>query len=111
MAGLVGCGGSTVADVTKKQSDAVNAAAASTCSRYKDCNEIASGKMYTTADECTTAEKGKWNDRWTVSDCDGKVNGSNLQVCLDAIAQTACGTVLPVDAITKCQKSDVCNGG
>ncbi|WP_043428533.1 DUF6184 family natural product biosynthesis lipoprotein [Cystobacter fuscus] len=109
VSGLFGCG--TIADITNKQSDAVNAAANTTCNRYQDCGEIAAGKKYSTRDECMNAEKGNWNGRWSVAECDNRINGDNLNFCLDAIEATSCGNVFDqINTATKCTQNDVCSG-
>ena len=46
-AGAMGCGGSTVAGITKNQSDAINAATSKTCDSYARCGEIGTGKSFT----------------------------------------------------------------
>jgi hypothetical protein len=111
VSGLFGCG-STIADITNKQSDAVNAVADSTCDRYDACGEIASGKKYTTREECIAAEKGNWNGRWPVAECDNRINGDKLRFCLDAIEATSCTNVFDQinTAYAKCPQSDVCSG-
>ena len=113
MASAMACGSSTVAGVTKKQGDAINAATSKTCDSYERCGEIGAGKTYTNRADCETARKSFWNDRWPVVDCDNRINGSNLQLCLDAIGSTSCSSFLDQlnTVYSKCAKADVCNGG
>ncbi|WP_239470023.1 DUF6184 family natural product biosynthesis lipoprotein [Archangium violaceum] len=110
--GLLGCGDSTLAGITGKQVDAVSVAADNTCDAYERCGEIGSGKDFTNRDECITNRKSFWNDRWSMADCDGMINGDKLQFCLDAINSTSCTDIFDkADTIyTKCAKSDVCSG-
>ncbi|ATB29947.1 DUF6184 family natural product biosynthesis lipoprotein [Melittangium boletus] len=107
--GLFGCGG-TVADITNKQSDAVNAAAGESCDRYQDCEEIGAGKKYETRDACLAENKDFWNGRWEAADCDGHINGDSLDVCLNSIKTTSCGSIIDqIDtAYNRCAKADVC---
>ncbi len=110
--GLFGCGASTVADITGKQSDAVNAATSSTCDAYERCGEVGTDKDFTTRDSCITDRKAFWNDRWPVADCDDRINGDKLQYCLDAIKATSCDSFIDQleTVYGKCAKSDVCSG-
>lgn len=109
--GLMGCG-TTVAGVTGKQADAVNAAANETCDSYARCNEIGAGKKYATRAECDADNQSFWNNRWPAADCDGKINGTSLETCTNAIKGTACDSFIDQinTAYNKCAKSDVCKG-
>jgi hypothetical protein len=109
--GLFGCGDSTVAGITDRQVDAVNAAASKTCDSYDRCGEIGSDKSFTTSSECETDRKAFWNDRWPAADCDGHINGEKLQFCLDAIKVTSCDSFIDQlqTVYSKCAKSDVCS--
>lgn len=111
VAGLFGCGG-TIADVTGRQVDAVNEVAVATCDRYRDCGEIASGKKYTTYEDCKNTEVSNWNSKWPTADCDKRINGTNLKTCISAVEGTSCTNVLDQinTAYNKCAKSDVCKG-
>ena len=108
--GLVGCG--TVADVTGRQVDAVNAVVNATCDRYEACGQIGSGKKYTTKDECHNQEVSNWDGRWPSADCDKRINGDNLDICLNAVKGTDCNNIIDQinTAYNKCAKSDVCKG-
>ena len=108
--GLWGCG-STVADITDRQSDAVSAAKNQTCDSYERCGEIGAGKSFTTRSECETDRAAFWNDRWPAADCDGHINGDKLQFCLDAIKTTSCDSFVDQfqTVYGKCAKSDVCS--
>jgi hypothetical protein len=108
--GLFGCG--TIAGITDKQADAVNAAVGSTCDRYEACGEIGPDKKYASREACNSAERDNWNGRWPAADCDKRINGDKLNFCLDAIAATSCTNVFDQlnTAYAKCPKSDVCSG-
>lgn len=109
--GLMACGDATVAEITEKQSHAVNAAVDNTCDRYAACGEIGTDKKYVNRNDCEVEERENWNDRWPVADCDGRIHGDNLQFCLDAIDTTSCDNFFDqLSTLSKCQKSDVCAG-
>ena len=106
--GIVGC--NTVADITNKQSDAVNAAASETCDRYEACGNIGAGKTYETKEACDKESHDFWNGQWTVEKCEGKIDGDALTVCTDRIASTDCNSF--VDKLNtvynSCASDDVC---
>ena len=106
------CGGSTVAGITKKQSDAVTAAKIKSCDRYQACGEIGSGKTYTDNTSCEADQTDTFNGRWPVADCDNKISKSALQICLDAIVSTSCTNFIDQynTAVNKCNKNTVCSG-
>ncbi|OJH36717.1 DUF6184 family natural product biosynthesis lipoprotein [Cystobacter ferrugineus] len=110
VSGLFGCG--TIAGITDKQADAVNAVVGSTCDRYQDCGEIGPDKKYASREACDSAERDTWNSRWPAADCDNRINGDQLNECLDAIADTSCTNVFDQinTALNKCPKSEVCSG-
>ncbi|MET0406328.1 MAG: DUF6184 family natural product biosynthesis lipoprotein [Cystobacter sp.] len=110
--GLIGCGGSTVPGITQRQADAVNSAAISTCDRYEECEGFGTDKKYPTRDACISKEKDNWNGRWSVTDCDNRINKDKLQVCLDALESTSCQNILDQanTVFAKCPQSDVCSG-
>jgi hypothetical protein len=106
--GAIGC--NTVADVTNKQSDAVNAAVTATCDRYEACDKIGAGKTYETSEACENDSRDFWNGQWTVAECEGHINGDALDVCTDRISSTACDSF--VDKLStvyvSCSSDDVC---
>jgi hypothetical protein len=108
--GLFGCG-STVADITDRQSDAVSTATDHTCDSYDRCGELGAGKSFTTRSECEADRASFWNGRWPAADCDGHINGDKLQFCLDAIKSTSCDSFADQlnTVYNKCAKSDVCS--
>lgn len=109
---IVGCGSSNVADITDRQEDAVRAATKRTCDRYEECGRIGTDKTYTTRDECDAEVKSYWNDRWPAADCNDRINGDNLETCLQSVDTTDCNSYFDkfVTAFGACAKSDVCAG-
>ncbi len=105
---IMGC--NTVADVTNKQSDAVNAAVSATCDRYEACREIGAGKSYETSAECEKDSQDFWNDQWTVAKCEGNINGDALNVCTDRISSTDCDSFVDrlATVYVSCSSDDVC---
>jgi hypothetical protein len=108
LAEILGC--TAVADVTNKQSDAVNAASGATCDRYSACGQIGAGLAYTSRESCDSSAQDFWNAQWPAVDCDGHINGAALTLCTDHITATDCTNFgAPVTAVfTSCEKSDVC---
>ena len=108
--GLVGCGTSTIPDITNRQVDAVNSATERSCDRYDYCGKIGAGKKYETRDACESANDDFWGNRWDAADCDGHINGDALNECLKSIDATDCNSGLDQleTAFLKCAKSDVC---
>jgi hypothetical protein len=85
-------------------------AAEHTCTWYASCKDIGSGKTYASTSDCLTQERAKWLDTWPTADCDGKINVSNLDVCVKAIDATTCGNFIDALATaSKCEKSKVCS--
>jgi hypothetical protein len=108
--GLVGCGTSTIPDITNRQVDAVNSASERSCNRYDACGKIGAGKKYETRAACESDNDSFWNGRWDAADCDGHINGDALDVCLTSIDGTECNSGLDQleTAFLRCAKSDVC---
>jgi hypothetical protein len=106
LAGTLGCG------TSKRQSDAVNSAANSSCDAYSRCNNIGPGQKYATRSDCEIDNKAFWNNQWPSATCDNKINQDKLQFCLNAIAGTSCDNFLDSLNTTylKCPESDVCSG-
>ncbi|ADO70875.1 DUF6184 family natural product biosynthesis lipoprotein [Stigmatella aurantiaca] len=109
---LWGCGDATVADLTDRQSDAVNAASDNLCDNFEQCGEVGAGKAYASRSECETQRKAFWNDKWPVASCDDRIHGDNLQVCLDAIKAMDCNSLIDELRVVNgdCAQSKVCAG-
>lgn len=93
------------------RAQALDTAAKATCDRYNACGAIAPGKMYETADSCTTDWRANWDKAWPTSACQGKIDQSALSVCVSAIDGTSCDSI--VDFLTtlgKCAKEKICLG-
>lgn len=79
------------------------------CDFAARCDDIGSGKAYATRDECLTKMRGDMVDAWPTDKCDGKLNGTNLDVCLTAISGTQCDNFVDLLATySKCGTDKVC---
>ena len=101
-----GCGSSN------SQADARDRATTTSCDWFQMCGQIGAGKKYPTRDTCDVQVRASWDTAWPVADCDGKINESQLQICLDAIHATECGNGLDVlDTLaSKCPEAKICAG-
>jgi len=105
-AAVSGCGsGSSQADARDRATDA-------SCNRFQMCGNIGAGQMYETLESCEVQVRGSWDKQWPPSQCEGKINESELEVCLAAIASTTCGNGLDElnTIFVKCPASKVCTG-
>jgi len=100
------CGG-----VTNSQVVARDRATAASCDWYQNCGEIGAGKTYETRESCDTQVRAHWDQTWPLSQCDSRINQSQLSICLDAIHATQCGNVLDILSTlgVKCPASSVCS--
>ncbi len=98
---------------TSSQADARDRATTQSCSWYQMCNNIGAGKKYDTLDSCEIQVRAQWDNAWPEQMCNGKINESQLEVCLAAIYATDCTNVLDiVDTIgVKCAEAKICSGG
>lgn len=112
LAVLSGCGDSTLADITDRQADAVNAAVDTTCDRYEFCQQVGEGKTYANREACENEQRLAWDGRWPADECNGRINGDKLQVCLSAIEGTSCDNFFDQlnTVYGKCPKNEVCSG-
>lgn len=103
-----GC--NTVADVTNSQSEAVKAATNETCDRYDECGKIGRGKTYESREACDNQVRDFWNEQWTVTKCEGHINGDALDVCTDRISSTKCDSFIDRlnTVYNSCSSDDVC---
>ena len=106
MLALAGCGGPL------SQPAARDLAVVHTCDWVAKCGEIGSGKTYATRDSCDVGQRSEWNNRWSLAKCDGKIQPSDLDVCLKAIDSTVCGNGLDLlnTLFNKCSEAQVCKG-
>lgn len=80
------------------------------CNYRVQCGEIGSGHTYTSTDECLIAERANAQNLWPTADCEGKIDGAGLDMCLKAIENTQCNNLADqIVTVTKCTRSDVCN--
>jgi hypothetical protein len=101
-----GCGG-----VTDTRVAARDQAAQATCMRYQTCMDIGTGLTYSDYSSCITAWEGKWEDAWPAGTCQGRIDNTQLGVCLDAIGATACTGFDFVLTLAKCGSGTVCDLG
>jgi hypothetical protein len=82
------------------------------CDWYASCGEIGSGKRYETRDACEVDVRSSWNNLWPTADCNGKIDGDALDVCLKAIDITDCANGFDFfnTVFNKCGKDKVCPG-
>src|SRR5262245_28927994 len=101
---LAGCDGAP------SRTAARDSATKASCDWYAMCGEIGAGKTYETRDSCEVQVRSSWDQAWPAADCDGKINGDQLDVCLSAIRITECGNGLDVlnTLVNKCPKARVC---
>lgn len=79
------------------------------CDYFQRCMELGSGKTYASYDECLTKQRSYWLDAWPTAECSGKMNGANVDVCLKAIDNTACNSLIDFLAtLDKCAKKNTC---
>lgn len=99
--GASGCGWSV--------SSAREAYAQKWCSHYSQCDDIGSGKLYASADECLTRHRSFAIDLWPSPDCDSKIDAKGTDVCFKAIENTQCNGVDRGITGLKCLPGNVCN--
>jgi Family of unknown function (DUF6184) len=102
---LAGCGNvSTSREAARDQATTVS------CDWYQMCGQIGPGKTHETRGSCEVTVKANWESAWPPADCDGKINPSQLDICLSAIRITDC--TAPLDILNtlanKCPKTKVC---
>jgi hypothetical protein len=107
---LVAAGGGCSS--TSSQADARDRATTQSCSWYQMCNDIGAGKKYDTLASCEVQVRGQWESAWPPASCDGKINESQLEVCLAAIYSTDCTSPLDIGdtLFVKCTEAKICSG-
>lgn len=108
----LGAGALAGCDGAPSRTAARDAATRASCDWYAMCGEIGAGKTFETRDSCEVQVRSSWDQAWPAADCDGKINGDQLDVCLSAIKITECGNGLDVlnTLANKCPKARICNG-
>jgi hypothetical protein len=101
-----GCGGGS------SQADARDRATSTTCAWFQQCGKIGHGLTYETLDMCQVQVRAKWDSAWPVASCDGKINESQLELCLQAISSTICDNGLDElnTLANKCPEVKICGG-
>jgi hypothetical protein len=105
---LGGCGSSTVS-----RSEARDRATSETCNRFAACDQIGPGKAHETRESCEIAQRANWDTNWPAAECDGKINQSQLEICLTAIHSTECTNFFDIlnTLGNKCPKAKICASG
>lgn len=99
--GASGCGWSV--------SSAREAHAQKWCSYSSRCNDIGSGKLFASTDECLTHQRSIAIGLWPSADCDSKIDAKAVDACFKAIENTQCSNPLDLLATAvKCAKENVC---
>ena len=106
--GARGCGG-----VTDDRVAARDKAAAAICDRYAACGLIGSdaGDTYANREDCILDWRADRNEAWPADTCQGRISQAELNVCLSAIAGTACMGFDFVATLLKCTPATVCSAG
>lgn len=106
-AGAVGCDGET------SQPAARDRAAGVACDSFERCGSIGSGQAFASRDDCLTQVRNYIQTMlWPPAMCDGRINGNQLDVCLDYIETIQCGNFLQfLDLVgNQCPATTICSG-
>ena len=101
--GALSCGG-----VGTSRETARDQAVTTTCDRVMTCGGIGAGKSYTSYDNCKIMQTSFWEGAWPAAECDGKIDPTNLNVCINAIAATDCMGLDFLLTLGKCNKMKIC---
>src|SRR5262249_48293409 len=81
----VACSGSSSSDSGSgsTQIAARDQAVIASCAKYAQCNQIGtgSGKLYKSDDDCRVGQQTVWQTAWPPKDCDGHIDGTQLNTC------------------------------
>ena len=92
--------------------DAREGGAQRNCRFEQRCGHIGQGQTYASIDECLTARRAEFQNRWPTDRCDKRINGETLNVCYQAIDNTQCNNFVDLIAtFSKCEANDVCTAG
>jgi hypothetical protein len=108
LGGAVGCGGVSGSDVVNARNQATTAS----CNYFMMCNEIGSGQMYSTYQDCMTQVLSSWDMGWPTSTCQGHIDQTALGKCIDAINANStadCNGVAVLLTLGKCGSGMVCD--
>jgi hypothetical protein len=100
----------TSCDGAPSRTSARDSATKASCDWYAMCGRIGAGGTYPDRDSCEVQVRALWDGAWPAADCDGKINGSQLDVCLSAIRATECSNLADVGTtlIIKCPRTKIC---
>jgi hypothetical protein len=105
---VIGC--SSEADEPPSRAAAVDSATDTACDWYERCGLIGAGKAYATRDSCDAQTRAQWDSLWSASDCEGRIDSTQLDACVKAIQATECQSALDAfnTLVSKCPQSKVC---
>jgi hypothetical protein len=90
-------------------SSAVAKIASARCEREVKCNNVGSKEKYSTRADCVTRMQDDKRDAVNEKDCPGGIDRKQLNACLSAIRDEACGN--PLDSISRlvsCRSGSIC---
>lgn len=102
---VAGCG-----SVTTSRESARDQATTVSCNWFQMCGEIGAGKTFATRDACEVSVRANRDAAWPASECAGKINVNQLDICLSAIRSTTCmnGVDFLNTVFNKCPATLVC---
>lgn len=109
LAGLLSL--ATCEDSGTSQASARDAATKHMCDRAQTCALVGPGLTYESRDDCEIKQRDYWQTQWPPAECDGHIDGTQLNACLtniDAIQCSDIGAGLLSVALT-CGKARVCS--
>lgn len=95
------------------QPNARDRAVDAACARFEQCGAIRpSGGSYVSNESCRIDQARIWEGQWPPGECDGRIDGTQLDLCINAIDAAECGEALDILNIVfnKCPKSKICAG-
>jgi hypothetical protein len=100
--GAAGCSSGISRETARDQ------ATSATCVRFNMCAPFPSAQ-YASMDACEIDWRANWDKAWPAAQCDGKIDQTAYQMCLEAIASTACNIVDFFATLGKCSAANVCH--
>lgn len=85
-------------------------AALKACDYYERCEGFASGKTYSSRENCTLKLQATFEEWWKPEECEGRIDQSSLDLCYAAIDTAECGSGGDfLHALDKCQRANICD--
>lgn len=107
------CSLNVACDNDSSQPLARERAVGAACARFDQCGAIVpNGGMYVSKENCRIEQARFWEGQWPPGECDGRIDGSQLDLCINAINAAECDEALDILNIVfnKCPKSKICAG-